>query len=427
MNLFIIPSWYPTARAPLAGIFVQEQAEAIAEFAPAVRVIVSTWPNDSCALSLRQVSRTVRACREYVRSFTRPRVVVKNSVHEIFSPALFWTAGLPFGGVRQLVGVNRANFRIAEQHFGRVNVIHAHVSYPAGYIASLMAAEHRVPYVLTEHMGPFPFPVHLQRGKPRWEIAQAFERAAATIAVSPALADRIASFGLRRPIVVPNLVDERRFQTGASNTGKVVFYTLGGLTEQKGITDLLEAIALWNPSGAEVEFRIGGDGPGRREYTALATRLGIADRVLWLGTVSREQAPQLFQECDVFVLPSKHETFGVVYAEAIASGKPVIATRCGGAEFIVNDGNGVLVDVGDIVGLANAMQSMASAHCSYKPEQIRQDFLKRFSRQSVVPRLVEIYQRALGVTTAPTTAFSEPGNRCIAGTASESRSECAES
>ena len=426
MNLFVIPSWYPTARAPLAGVFIQEQAEAIAELAPAVQVVVSSWPHDSCALSLRQVSQAGQACREYVRSLAHPRVAVKNGVHEIFSPALFWTAGLPFGGVRQLVGVNRANFRIAEQRFGHVDVIHAHVSYPAGYIASLMAAEHRVPYVLTEHMSPFPFPVHLRGGKPRWEIAQAFERAAATIAVSPALADRIASFGFRRPIVVPNLVDERRFRAGGRHTGKVVFFTLGGLTEQKGIVDLLQAIARWNPSAADVEFCIGGDGPGRREYTELATRLGIADRVKWLGTVSREQAPLLFQECDVFVLPSKHETFGVVYAEAIASGKPVIATRCGGAEFIVNEGNGVLVNVGDIGGLANAMQSMARLHRSYSSKQIRQDFLERFSRRSVVPRLVEIYRRAIGQTAAPTTAFSGPGNECRAGEASESGSQCAE-
>lgn len=396
VNVFVIPSWYPTQKAPIAGIFVQEQLEAIAELAPDVQVCVSTWASDSCGISLRSVSQTVKALREFVRSRSRPREVFRNGVAEFFAPALFWSSALPYGGIKQLVAVNRVNFRAACRRFGRIDIMHAQVSYPGGFIAYLLAREFGVPYVLTEQMSPFPFPVHLREGKPRNEIVLAFEGAAASIAISPSLAERVASFGLGKPCVIPNLVDERRFRAGKSASKRLVFFTLGGLSDQKGIPDLLDAIALWNPSAEEVEFRIGGDGPKRREYGDRASRLGIADRVRWLGAVSRADAPRLFRECDVFVLPSKHETFGVVYAEATASGKPVIATRCGGPEFIVNQGNGVLVEVGDVGGLADAMRFMAAEHASYNPEAIRQDCLERFSRQAVVPQIVSLYRRLLG-------------------------------
>jgi glycosyltransferase involved in cell wall biosynthesis len=321
-----------------------------------------------------------------------------NGVCRVFNPRLTWSPRFPFGGIEQLVRVNRKNFKLACSRFGAVQLIHAHVSYPAGYVASLLSREFDVPYVITEHMSPFPFPDLMQDGQPLDEISQAFKSASATIAVGPALADRIASFGYRRPAIIPNLVDERRFHVGRPREDKVVFFTLCVISEQKGIDQLLEAIALWNPPASRFEFQIGGDGPKRAEYEAQARRLGLADRVRWLGAISRERAPDLFRQSHVFVLPSRHESFGIVYAEALACGKPVIATRCGGPEDIVNSGNGLLVDVGDVSGLAQAMRSMASNWEAYDPNWIREDFENRFSRGAVVSRVRATYHEALGRT-----------------------------
>lgn len=89
----------------------------------------------------------------------------------------------------------------------------------------------------------------------------------------------------------------------------------------------------------------------------------------------------------------RHETFGVVYAEAIASGKPLIATRCGGPESIVNAINGQLVDVGDVPALARVMQDMAANWHRYSPQAIRHDFEARFSRPAVVHQLRALYRQ----------------------------------
>lgn len=397
MNLFIIPSWYPNHVQPIAGIFTREQAEAIADLARDIRVVVSTWGHDAGNIPVRDVGKSFAALRWRTRQCTN-LVLERNGVHECFSPALSWSHRLPFGGARRLIEVNRKNLRQAATRFGAVDLIHAHVSYPAGYMAAVLSREFGIPYVLTEHMSPFPFPSLMRRGKPVREIDQAFQGAAVSIAVSRSLAKRIASFGYREPVVIPNVVDERRFAMGAPCAEKFVFFTLCGLSDQKGIDHLLQAIARWNPAADCFEFRIGGDGPLRRAYETLATRLGIADRVRWLGPVSRDQAPQLFRDCHVYVMPSRHETFGVVYAEAISSGKPVIATRCGGPEDIVSDTNGRLVDVGDIDGLAAQMAAMASDWKHYVAQDIRDDFLERFSRQAVVGQLVTLYQSVLGVS-----------------------------
>jgi glycosyltransferase involved in cell wall biosynthesis len=394
MNLFIIPSWYPSETNLLSGCFTQEQAEAIAQLTPDIRVMVSLWGHADSMLAAR---RPWHWPRRFIWSLqqSKDQIRERNGVYEIFNAKIHWGERLPFGGARQLIKVNRRNFQLACSRFGKMDVIHAHVSYPAGYIASLLSEEFGVPYVLTEHMSPFPFPSLLLGNRPVPEIAQAFLQADAAVAVSPSLSQRVASFGYPEPYVVPNMVDQRKFSLGSPRSQKTVFFTLCGLSEQKGIDHLLEAIALWNPPADAFEFRIGGDGPLRAVYQAKAQALGLTDRVQWLGPVSRSQAPALFTDCHIYVMSSRHETFGVVYAEAIASGKPIIATRCGGPEFIVNAGNGTLVDVGDVPALSQAMQSMAECWADYDPQAIRKDFERRFSRVAVVQQLSELYQKVL--------------------------------
>lgn len=392
MNIFIIPSWYPSQSQPLAGIFTQEQAEAIADLTSDIYVIVSRWGHFDGYFSPRSLNKTFKAI--YWRSLQSQNCISeKNKVQEIFNPVLTF----PFCGIKRLVNVNRKNIDLSIKKFGKFNIIHAHVSYPAGYIASVLSKEFNIPYILTEHMSPFPFVSLMRKGKPIQEIDQAFSGASKTIAVSPSLARQITPFGFTEPVVVPNLVDERRFSLGLPSSEKFIFFTLGLLSQQKGIDCLLQAIARWNPSPKQFEFRIGGDGPMRPHYERMAEELGVADRVRWLGFVSRNVAPELFRQCHVYVMPSRHETFGIVYAEAIASGKPVVATRCGGPEFIVTDFNGMLVDVGDIDGLAEAMKKMAAEWHRYDPVMIREDFMRRFSRRAVVSQLEKIYRNVAGV------------------------------
>jgi glycosyltransferase involved in cell wall biosynthesis len=100
--------------------------------------------------------------------------------------------------------------------------------------------------------------------------------------------------------------------------------------------------------------------------------------------------------CDAFVLTSRHESFGVVYAEAIACGKPVIGTRCGGPEDIVTDQNGLLVPVGDVHAIAHALGVMIERARRMDTGAIRADFESRFSSRVVSRRYAELYAEAIG-------------------------------
>ena len=117
-----------------------------------------------------------------------------------------------------------------------------------------------------------------------------------------------------------------------------------------------------------------------------------------VGCCRTARGPPLFREAHAFVLPSRHESFAVVCAEAIASGRPVVATPGGGPESIVNQGNGLLVGVEDPDALAKALERVADTWSSYDPQAIRSDFLTRFSRAAVAERIVDVYRSVASVS-----------------------------
>ena len=100
-------------------------------------------------------------------------------------------------------------------------------------------------------------------------------------------------------------------------------------------------------------------------------------------------------ESKCFVLPSKYETFGVVYLEAMACGLPVIATRCGGPESFVDETNGILIPVDDEPALVSAFKYMLENADKYDQERIACATVERFSPNAVVRMIIKEYEKVL--------------------------------
>lgn len=397
MNVLVLPSWYPSAADPMSGLFVRDQAEALAAARPDWNIAVARWGHHDGALSLRDPRASLRALAWRMRATVRPPVKA-GALWDVCTPRLSWTLHLAGGGARGLLRASRRNLAAVAQRLGRIDVLHAHVGFPAGWIAARLSAEHAVPYVLTEHMSPFPFPALRDRaGRIDPRLREAFDHAAATVAVSEALAGSIRAEGLPCSDVIGNVVDERRFAADALPPAPpFVVLALGALRPQKGIDVLLRAFARWNPAPGAVELRIGGDGEQRAALQSLAGSLRIADRVRWLGRLHPDQVPAALACCHAFVLPSRHETFGVVVAEALMSGRPVVATRCGGPQALVGPAQGRLVDVGDEAALAEALAWMQANAARFEPQALRADALQRFSRAAVGAQLAALLEAVVG-------------------------------
>jgi glycosyltransferase involved in cell wall biosynthesis len=196
-----------------------------------------------------------------------------------------------------------------------------------------------------------------------------------------------------RLVYLPNLIDETFFTPQKPRYERFTFYFLGRMVEQKGVPVLLKAIAQVVKTFPDVHFRLGGEGEEKLAYQHLANELQIAPYLTWLGEQSRQEALREFQDCHAFVLPSLHETMGVVLAEALACGKPLVSTYCGGAESVVTSENGVLAQVGKPEDLAEKILHIITHYSQYNPETLRQDALNRFSRKVVVDKLLQEYKR----------------------------------
>jgi glycogen(starch) synthase len=130
------------------------------------------------------------------------------------------------------------------------------------------------------------------------------------------------------------------------------------LVERKGLGELIRAFALL-PRG-KYELEIVGDGPDEHVLRELAGRLGVAREILFQGALDRESVARRYRAADLFTLPSSAEAFGNVFAEALASGLPVIGSDVGGIPELIEHGvNGFLVTPGNPQTLAHAIQYLA--------------------------------------------------------------------
>ncbi|MDD5034071.1 MAG: glycosyltransferase family 4 protein [Methylococcaceae bacterium] len=143
-----------------------------------------------------------------------------------------------------------------------------------------------------------------------------------------------------------------------SRTERRRVVSVSNLVALKGIDDNLHALAalVQHYPDLDWEYRVIGDGPERNALMDLACRLGISDRVQFLGRLPYEATMDQIAQCDVFSLPSWGEAFGIVYLEAMAHGRVPIGCRDNGAADIITDKvDGLLVEPRNQVELENAL------------------------------------------------------------------------
>jgi glycosyltransferase involved in cell wall biosynthesis len=179
---------------------------------------------------------------------------------------------------------------------------------------------------------------------------------------------------------------------------------MGRHVPQKGFDTLVRAFAdCVKEHRIEQDLILAGDGKDHELLKNLASQLGISSRVHFPGRVDHAKAVQLFKGADLFVLPSRHEPFGIVNLEAMAAGIPLIATRVGGVPEFVEDGrNGILVKPDDTGALARAMvRVLGDADLRDRLVREGQQTAARFDWCSIASQYRQVYSRLHPSTAAP--------------------------
>lgn len=385
MHILILPSWYPKHPSDVTGVFFRDQALALQKHGHQVGVIAPQLQ------SLRTLFKKTNAK-------SSPNFEIDEGIPTYREPMHAFLPRVPYGNYLLFRWLTKKLIKryIAEQ--GKPDMIHAHSVIYAGAAAAELSHELNIPFVVTEHSTGFARKVYAP-----WQMKlaeKAFIQAKKCIAVSPELSKLLETqipktFG--HWIWIPNVVADRFNQPTqrGNQTRPLRFLNLALMTEKKGQADLLEAFKLGLGQGLQAELWFGGDGPIRTNLEQLAKDLGIADKVRFLGMVAPGKVPVLLEKVDVMVVSSHYETFGVVAAEALMAGVPVIATRCGGPECIVSETDGLLVPIKNPKALGQAMLQLAQNIASYDPMKISKHAKERFSGEAVAKQLTHEYQELL--------------------------------
>lgn len=245
----------------------------------------------------------------------------------------------------------------------RADVLYAHYLMPTGVIAAACGRLAGRPVVLTAHGGDV---AHGARHVPRQMIRWAVAHSDKTIAVSRALRSELEALLDAPPAIdVINMgVDLERFdirdRTDARHRLGVgsdpLVLSVGGLTDRKNPVTLIQAFRQLRERVPNAQLVFVGDGPLRQTLVVARKHLGLADAVTMTGAVPHEAVADWMTACDVLALVSKREPLGQVALEALASGRPVVATAIGGTpEIVPADGPGRVVDPSDSRAIASAL------------------------------------------------------------------------
>lgn len=246
-----------------------------------------------------------------------------------------------------------------------IDIIHGHYLFPAGAAAVEVGKKHGIKTYVTAH-GSDMFELYKSQPLMRPTLKNVLKDADVVFAVSNALKHEIIATGVvgiaDKTRISWNSVDINKFSTKQNNSfkdeynlnDKPIVLFVGNLIKRKNVDSLLEAKKIAN---SDYYLVVVGDGPLFKKLTKKVEDENIRD-VIFTG--SRDDVESIIPSCDVLILPSFSESFGLVLIEALACGKPVIGSDVGGISEIINDDVGLLVNPNKISSIANAVDTIVN-------------------------------------------------------------------
>ncbi|MGB3903810.1 MAG: glycosyltransferase family 4 protein [Anaerolineae bacterium] len=388
MRVLLVPNSYPPQIGGLE-IAVSNIARELAARGHRV-IVVTTSP------SVRpSTTEETHAVRVYRLPLALPRLVFRagkgklahSLVRILFSPVLAPLCLWEF-------------VRIIKRE--RPDIVNLH--YIADNALYVLAAQRFAEFKLVVNLHGNDIERHSQRSWPsRWLTRTALHRADMVLSNSAhilAQAERIVPAVQSNSAVVGNGVHPEYFKTRERfQHDRPYILSIGNFGEKKGFDILLHAFAQVLREQPGVDLIMAGDGHERGRCQRLAAQLGLGNAVVFLGRVDHSEVPALLNGCELFVLPSRLEPFGIVVLEAMAAGRSIVAARVGGVpEIITHMKDGFLVDPESAEALADGIDLLLSRPSLR--EQLgrrgRRTVAKRFTWAKICDRFEDAYCGLIG-------------------------------
>lgn len=389
LKVLVIPAWYDTAN-PLTGVFFHEYCNAMTSY---------------CKVTLLNYEH-----HSFSKRWSKEKAVDKIADKKYGTLKMDYYNPFPGKWLGLSAAIQRKQIlqkaiALVKQYMkqeGKFDVIHIQsvCNNMTPLIAVALSTHFKIPYLVTEHYTSFeeagdsiyhPFTTYD-------EIKGIVRNASMRLAVSNYASNYCSNcFAVDFATVYNIISDKFNGGTGGQNQAKSSFNFLciGAFKKRKGQEYLIRAFADIVKDCPDGTLTLVGQGPDESRLRALAVELGVEQRLTIMGHLSTQEFISVMKKASVLVSASQYELFGMTIVEAFFLGKPVLATRSGGPEELINSKNGLITDYADVKGMAENMRTVYRNYDRYDPTVIRNEAVNKFSAAVIGPQMLDKYQQVI--------------------------------
>jgi len=393
-NLLIISDRYPHEKDTISSSFVKSQVDCLKKYVAHINVIALT-------------PFVPRFLSQF--SFMNPRwrrdAFAQDYEYDNVSVFFARYFTLPFEFSRRRRGDEA--FKVVEKIIRRrkmhFDLIHAHFTYPSGYVGARLKEDYKKPVILTVHEDRDGFLREIFSNNRNIIYTWNFVDKIIRVNEKDLMEFNRLQIDKSKLLFLPNGYSQDLFLPMDSNNARIklklpldrtILVNIANLEVYKGQKYLIESMKKILAIRQDIMLYIVGQGSLRKSLQSLINKYDLQDNVILAGgNKPREDIPLWMNACDVFVLSSLSEGNPTVMFEALGCGKPFIGTNVGGIpEIIINDKLGILVEPKDPEGLAQAI--LRALEAEWEAAYIR-EYAKRFTWDGIVKRIVGVYEEVL--------------------------------
>ena len=381
IKVLFLASWFPNKEDNYSGIFIKRHAQAVSKYCDVTVLYLHFSENHIPQEIDYKIEDGIKVVRIYFGGIIRSSAISKLFSFIISNNGIFLT----LKGIKSVF-----------KEIGTPDIVHVNVILPSGILALVIKYLYGIPYVITEHTNPFT--IFLTTPFKRFFSRLILMNAKQIMPVSKYLQDSMVSFyKTDKYLIVPNVVNTDLFNPNGEirklSEKKVILHVSRLNDQLKNISGILDAVALLSIKRDDFVLFIIGEGTDKENLELKATKLRInGSFVHFLGNKTDEDLACYMRSSQFFVLNSREETFCVVCIEALSSGIPIIATRCGAPEEYINEDMGILIPVNDQKALIKAMNYLLDNWMEYNSKRLSEDIKERFSFKVVGQKFLLLYK-----------------------------------
>lgn len=380
-KVLFLPKWYPNRNDSLDGIFIENHAKAVSFFSDVFVLYVGSTTNIKRQVEFEEEELDgIKILKVYFKeSFSKIKILNKLIKLGFYFTCLF----LGFLRIRK--------------KYGLPTIVHVHVLLRSAVLALVLKYVYQINFFITEHSSKY-LTMSKERSFRKILLKWVINRSEKLSVVSEKLKEAIISLGIdhNKVEVIPNVVNEAHFYIKKTSrhaiSPKVILHVSEFIEASKNIKGILRTVKELSRQREDFILNIIGYGKDEAEIIQYAEELQIKDKlVFFLGKIPQNELVEYYNNSSFFLLFSHFETFGCVLIESLACGKPVVAPRVGGIPEIINEENGILVEVGNEARLLVHLNNMLESFQKYDPYLLRENAIKKYSFSWIGGKFLHFY------------------------------------